>query len=100
MIDSFYIAWKYISFNKIKTIILVACITLILFLPIALQLLLDESERQLMARAVDTPLVVGKKGRNDNVADSTTDSKFRKKIGRFLSHGVHILGILFRPAKV
>ncbi len=62
MLDSFYIAWKYISFNKIKTIILVSCITLILFLPIALQLLLDESERQLMSRAVDTPLVVGKQG--------------------------------------
>jgi putative ABC transport system permease protein len=62
MIDSIYIAWKYISFNKIKTTVLVACITLISFLPFALQLLLGESERQLMSRAVDTPLVVGKKG--------------------------------------
>ena len=62
MIDSFYIAWKYISFNKIKTIVLVACVTLISFLPVALQLLLGESERQLMSRAVSTPLVVGAKG--------------------------------------
>ena len=62
MIDSFYIAWKYISFNKVKTIVLVACVTLISFLPIALQLLLVESERQLMSRAVSTPLVVGAKG--------------------------------------
>lgn len=62
MIDSFYIAWKYISFNKIKTSVLVACVTLICFLPIALQLLLGESERQLMSRAVATPLVVGAKG--------------------------------------
>ncbi len=62
MFDSFYIAWKYISFNRVKTAVLVACITLISFLPFALQLLLDESERQLMSRAVETPLVVGKKG--------------------------------------
>ncbi len=62
MIDSFYIAWKYISFNKIKTATLVACITLISFLPLALQLLLTESERQLMSRAVSTPLVIGAKG--------------------------------------
>jgi putative ABC transport system permease protein len=62
MIDSLYIAWKYINFNKIKTITLVGCITLISFLPMALQLLLDESERQLMSRAVSTPLVVGSKG--------------------------------------
>jgi putative ABC transport system permease protein len=62
MIDSFYIAWKYISFNKIKTIVLVACVTLISFLPIALHLLLQESERQLMSRAKSTPLVIGAKG--------------------------------------
>ena len=62
MFDSLYIAWKYISYNRIKTAVLVACITLISFLPFALQLLLDESERQLMSRAVQTPLVVGQKG--------------------------------------
>jgi len=62
MLDSLYIAWKYISFNKVKTIVLVACVTLISFLPMALQLLLGESERQLMSRAVSTPLVVGTKG--------------------------------------
>jgi putative ABC transport system permease protein len=62
MLDSFYIAWKYIQYNRIKTAVLVACITLISFLPFALQLLLNESERQLMSRAVKTPLAVGKKG--------------------------------------
>ena len=62
MIDSLYIAWKYVSFNKAKTATLVACITLIAFLPVSLELLLDESERQLMSRAVSTPLVVGAKG--------------------------------------
>jgi putative ABC transport system permease protein len=62
MMDSIYIAWKYVSFNKIKTATLVASITLISFLPMALQLMLTESERQLMSRAVSTPLVVGAKG--------------------------------------
>ncbi len=62
MIESLYIAWKYISYNRIKTVVLIACITLISFLPFSLQLLLDESERQLMSRAVDTTLMVGAKG--------------------------------------
>jgi len=62
MIDSLYIAWKYLRFNKIKTATLIACVTLISFLPNALQLLLNESEKQLMDRAVSTPLVVGAKG--------------------------------------
>ena len=60
--DSFYIAWKYITYHRIKTAVLIACVTLIAFLPFALQLLLSESERQLMSRAVSTPLVVGAKG--------------------------------------
>lgn len=62
MIDSLYIAWKYIRYNKIKTATLVACITLISFLPLSLQLLLDKSEEQLMSRAVSTPLIIGAKG--------------------------------------
>jgi len=62
MIDSLYIAWKYIGYNKVKTATLVACITLISFLPVALELLLNESEKQLMLRAVSTPLVLGAKG--------------------------------------
>jgi len=51
-----------VCFNKIKTATLIACITLIAFLPLALQLLLHESERQLMSRAASTPLVIGIKG--------------------------------------
>jgi putative ABC transport system permease protein len=62
MFDSLNIAWKYITYNKWKTVTLVACITLITCLPAALQLLLGESERQLMSRAVTTPLVIGAKG--------------------------------------
>lgn len=41
---------------------LVACITLIAFLPLALELLLIESERQLVSRASTTPLIAGAKG--------------------------------------
>jgi putative ABC transport system permease protein len=62
MFDSLYIAWKYVSYNRVKTTVLIACITLITFLPFSLQLLLNESERQLMSRAVNTPLIVGAKG--------------------------------------
>ena len=62
MIDSLYIAWRYINYNKGRSATLVACITLIAVLPLALELILGESERQLTARAAATPLVVGAKG--------------------------------------
>ncbi len=62
MMHSFYLAWQYLSFNRIKAATLVACVTLIAALPLSLELLLDESERQLLSRAQDTPLLLGAKG--------------------------------------
>ncbi len=62
MIHSLYIAWKYVAFNKARAATLVACVTLIAVLPLSLELLLDESERQLLSRAETTPLVLGAKG--------------------------------------
>ena len=62
MIDSVYIAWRYLGFNKARTVTLVACVTLIAVLPLALQLLLAESERQLLSRAASTPLLLGAPG--------------------------------------
>jgi len=62
MKDSFYLAWKYVLFNKIRTMILVICITLIAVLPLSLEILLDESEEQLLSRAERTPLIIGAKG--------------------------------------
>jgi len=62
MIDSFYVAWRYLTFNWARSLTLVACVTLIALLPLALELLLGESQRQLLSRAASTPLVVGAKG--------------------------------------
>ena len=62
MMDSFYLAWHYLSYNKIKTLALVICITIIAALPLSLEILLNESERQLALRAESSPLLIGAKG--------------------------------------
>lgn len=62
MIDSLYIAWHYLVFNKLRSATLVACITLIAFLPMALQLVLTESQQLLQSRASSTPLLLGARG--------------------------------------
>ncbi len=59
---SVYLAWTYIRYNRGKTATLVACVTLIALLPLALELLLRERERQLQSRAESTPLLIGAKG--------------------------------------
>jgi len=62
LINSLYIAWHYLVFNKLRSATLVACITLIAFLPMALQLVLTESEQMLQSRAASTPLLLGARG--------------------------------------
>ncbi|MGB3648412.1 MAG: ABC transporter permease, partial [Desulfobulbales bacterium] len=62
MRDSIYLAWRYLVYNKKKTFILVSCIIIIAVLPLALELLLNESERQLAHRAESSPLLIGAKG--------------------------------------
>ena len=62
MIGSLYIAWRYLTFNKVRTATLIACVTLIAVVPLALEVLLAESERHLLSRAESTPLLLGARG--------------------------------------
>ena len=57
-----YLAWKYLAYHRFKTAILVTSITLIVFLPVGLRVLVDQSSKQLTARAEATPLIIGAKG--------------------------------------
>jgi putative ABC transport system permease protein len=56
------LTWRYMAFNKIKSAIMVVCLTITLFLPIAVHVMIRHYEDDLMARAESTPLIVGAKG--------------------------------------
>jgi putative ABC transport system permease protein len=62
MQHDFYLAWRYLRHHKTRTLILIACLSLLSLLPLALHLMLDEGGRQMDARAASTPLLVGAKG--------------------------------------
>jgi hypothetical protein len=62
VIDSFYLAARYLLFHRVRSVTVVACLVLVAALPIGLERILTESERQLMARADTTPLLLGSKG--------------------------------------
>ncbi len=62
MIDLLYLVWRYLVFHRWKTLILVMSITLIIYLPVGLNVLVDQSARQLTARAEATPLLIGARG--------------------------------------
>jgi len=59
---SLYLAWRYLVFHRLKTGVLLVSITVILFVPVGLRVLVDESSRQLTRRAEATPLVIGARG--------------------------------------
>jgi putative ABC transport system permease protein len=62
MRDIQYMAWRYLAYNRIKTTILVLSVTLIIFLPAGLKILVGQSAKALTIRAEATPLIIGAKG--------------------------------------
>lgn len=68
MRDDFYIAWRYVRFHAWRSVLLVVALTLILYIPLALRTVVTVSERQLLARAESTPLLLGAKGSSLDLA--------------------------------
>jgi len=60
--DTLYMAWRYLVHHKVKTAILVLSIALIVYLPIGLKVIVDQSADSLTERAEATPLIIGAKG--------------------------------------
>lgn len=62
MYDNLYLAWRYLQYQKWRTGLLVACVALVIYLPVALYLIIRQTHFRLMERSVDTPLVLGARG--------------------------------------
>ena len=62
MSGALFLGWRYLAHHRFKSSILVASITLMLFLPSATRLLIEDSATALTARADQTPLVLGARG--------------------------------------
>lgn len=71
MIGPLILAWKYVLFHKYKSLILIACIFLTALLPIAIKLLLWQFNEKIVARADQTPAVIGAKGSSLDLTLST-----------------------------
>jgi len=56
------LSWRHALHNRAQTVILVACISVTIFLPCATAVLTSEYEQRLDARAEATPLVAGARG--------------------------------------
>lgn len=63
-----WLAWRYLAFHRIKTVVLVGCIALTVYLPAAVHLLTERFQTHLVERALTTPLVIGAKGSRFDLA--------------------------------
>ncbi len=62
MSDIFYLSLQYIRYHKKKLMVLTFAITLVSWLPLAMQSIVEQTAEQLSARANSTPLVIGAPG--------------------------------------
>ena len=62
MRDLLYLSLQYIRHHRVKLLVLTFAITLVAWLPIAIQSIVDQTAAQLLQRAENTPLVVGAPG--------------------------------------
>ncbi len=62
MTGAFFLGWRYLRFHRFKSLVLLASVTLMMFLPTATRLLVSDSATALTARAQATPLLLGERG--------------------------------------
>ncbi|HDY83686.1 MAG TPA: hypothetical protein ENH48_12115 [Halieaceae bacterium] len=62
MKGAFFLGWRYLRFHSFKSLVLLASVTLMMFLPTATRLLVADSATALTARAQATPLLLGERG--------------------------------------
>ena len=62
MTDVLFLAWRYLRYHWIKSLVLLASISLVLFLPLGLQVVVQQGAETLTSRAEATPLLIGAKG--------------------------------------
>jgi len=56
------LAWHYVRFHWVRSLLLTLCVGLTAFVPVAVHLLMDSFSASFRARAESTPLVVGAPG--------------------------------------
>ena len=60
--NSLFIAYRYLMYHWVRTVILVTALAVIIFVPLLLDMVVDESQKRLNKRAESTPLILGEKG--------------------------------------
>ncbi len=66
--NSFFVAFKYLRFHRLRSVILVVALSIIIFVPLLLEMVVSESQARLNSRADATPFILGAKGSSLDLA--------------------------------
>lgn len=79
------LAWRYVTYHRFSSLVLIACIVLTLYLPVAVSLVLRQFHQQILSRAESTPGLLGALGSR---LDLTLDALyFRSEVNRDIPFG-------------
>jgi putative ABC transport system permease protein len=67
----FYLTWRYLSHRPVRTALLIVTVALMIYLPLAVRVFVNESARLMSQRAETTPLLVGPKGSSTDLTLSS-----------------------------
>ena len=66
--NSLFIAYRYLVYHRVRTSIPVVALSIIIFVPVLLDMVVAESQKRLNTRAESTPLILGEKGSSLDLA--------------------------------
>jgi putative ABC transport system permease protein len=66
--NSLFVAFRYLSFHRARTVVLILALSLIIFVPVFLEIVVRESQQRLNTRAEETPLLLGAHGSSLDLA--------------------------------
>ncbi len=91
MRNALFLAWRHVAHHRGRAAILVICLSITLFLPLAVQVLVAHHHRVLVRRAEETPLVVGAPGSPRDLVFSALTFKGRLEPRLRMAHVTAIL---------
>jgi putative ABC transport system permease protein len=62
MRHDFYLAWRYLYHHRVRSLILVICLSLMGAMPLGVHEVMNQGKRAMLERAVQTPLIAGRLG--------------------------------------
>jgi len=60
--NSVFLAWRYLRYHKLRSVIIILALSLVMFVPVLIELMIVSTQSQFTERSEGTPLILGAQG--------------------------------------